>query len=423
MSYKGEEWLPKDWKLSEQQKQLQEATSKTAETRNIIAMGGDVIGFGPKIEEYEDGEFPDGSGRNTRYFTVHGIGMGVDKEVWKVLDVYANDSLYDYFNEFKIEGLPDPNSDSDLKRIYTAFKSRVHDAWDSSAKELLAATSSVGYGLDDYAEIDEEGVIEWLHTTASNGDEAFDKLVELAKAINGNLPKLAVALAKAAQDMKQDMSSYVERGNKIAQDYKLDYIGEQSMQNEGGKSIIPAMRMLDALVGTGEQAKMKLVSATSAKAEGLIKEFVRLFDESVPVALDTEGMRQQDVDAVMSFVDNLRQISRRSFPSDIRSWQAKSVQRQDAILTLDNFIHTMAKALNHWTAMTPEQRAKASYAGLPNYKFGIGEDVKVISNNRHGKVIEYGKEQGNGKQYYKVRMTGVDHPKTFGRNELKKYNA
>jgi len=49
--------------------------------------------------------------------------------------------------------------------------------------------------------------------------------------------------------------------------------------------------------------------------------------------------------------------------------------------------------------------------------------VKVISNNRHGKVIEYGKEQGNGKQYYKVRMTGVDHPKTFGRNELKKYNA
>lgn len=345
---------------------------------------GDVFEVIGSPETWRDGENPDGSGRTVTYYGQGDLDIDIPTAKFQYLNEYSPLNITEYFNN--ILNLPDD------------FINIPLDAWYEATKDMPEY-------LDDDTFSNYDTVVPNIYDSygAEDVDDFVAKVYKVADELNQKVKAVSTAMKKAYTDMQNWIEKNISEGEKSMND-----------------PIVPAMETLDAMIDVAEEAKAKI--ATEANPDKTIRALVKAFDEAIALSEETVGMRQQDIETVQSFADNIRNISRREFPSDIRSWSAKRLQKNDAILAIDTFIMAMQKSMKYWHDMSPSQRYKTTLNGMPNYKFGVGETVKIAQTGRIGKVLEIGKENGTGKQYYKVRINGVDSPKTFGRNELRKYS-
>lgn len=140
----------------------------------------------------------------------------------------------------------------------------------------------------------------------------------------------------------------------------------------------------------------------------LIKQYIKVMDGALDKVKNTPGMLTEDVSAIEAQLEELRSISGRNIPENIRSWEAKSVMREDAKLV-------MGKAMRYWSSVATQaedenayrMRAARSHQSTPNYRYKIGQMVKV--GNRYGKVVGASLEGGTGKQMYDVKLTSNDN--------------
>ncbi len=112
----------------------------------------------------------------------------------------------------------------------------------------------------------------------------------------------------------------------------------------------------------------------------------------------------KDASALEGHLDNLGEICTRRFHSDIRSWEDRASQKEDAKIVLQ-----MMKM--YWDSSYSS--AKAVTPGMPKYHYKIGELVKIVSSKRTGKVVGIYTEGGSGRQSFEVKLVGVDKPKKY----------
>lgn len=112
----------------------------------------------------------------------------------------------------------------------------------------------------------------------------------------------------------------------------------------------------------------------------------------------------KDISALEGHLDNLGEICTRRFHTDIRSWEDRHVQREDAKIVLN-----MMKMYWEGSYMS----SKAVTPGMPKYHYKIGELVKIVSSKRTGKVVGIYTEGGTGRQSFEVKVVGIDKPKKY----------
>lgn len=205
----------------------------------------------------------------------------------------------------------------------------------------------------------------------------------------------------------------------------------EQWQGEGGKSmngeqISAAAEESAAVCGDIADAAIEgvdlLKQATGSKSPELIKRMAQVLKSAKIKLENTPGIVSEDIAAIDNQIDDLDDIASRQHFSDIRSWEAKAVQKEDARLALGR-IHQYWKGVAEEYTATQYNRRK-SFAtknnlnpAMPNYRFNVGQMVKV--GNRYGKVIGASKEGGTGKQVYEVRINGADKVRRCSASEMK----
>lgn len=205
----------------------------------------------------------------------------------------------------------------------------------------------------------------------------------------------------------------------------------ENWQDEGGKSMrreqIPvAAEEAAAVCGDIADAAIEgvdlLKQATGSKAPELIKRMSQVLKSAKIKLENTPGIVNDDIIAIESQVDDLDNIAGRQHFSDIRSWDAKAVQKEDARLVLGKIHQYWKNVSQEYTS--DQYNRRQSFASktnlnpaLPNYRFKVGQMVKV--GNRYGKVVGAAKEGGTGKHVYEVKINGADKVRRCSANEMK----
>ncbi len=152
---------------------------------------------------------------------------------------------------------------------------------------------------------------------------------------------------------------------------------------------------------SGVQASKGLTDTYTA-----LKRLARKLDDLV----DVEEADPEDLYVLEGHLENMKEICTRRFYNDTRSWDDRASQKEDAKIALQ----TMKM---FWDGANA---AKANLPGLPAYRFKVGEQVKVISSKRSGKVISVSCEGGTGKQLFVVKFPNEDKPRKFYVRQLGK---
>ncbi len=163
--------------------------------------------------------------------------------------------------------------------------------------------------------------------------------------------------------------------------------------------------------------------ATPNRAISDIKYYIDVFKAACEKVKTMPGMLPEDLVSIETTVNDLQEIAGRQFYDDVRSFDAKVVQREDAKLVFNNTKYHWGKIAETYAEPEPnikkfDRREKAKLAAVPSYRYKLGQMVKV--GNRVGKVIGMSKEGGNGRAVYEVRIDGVDAPRRCYTNEIKK---
>lgn len=178
-----------------------------------------------------------------------------------------------------------------------------------------------------------------------------------------------------------------------------------------------AQDIAERIVSTATRAIGELNQATASNATNIIKRYLMALKNLEDECADDSGMLPEDIGTIAAQTDDVTDVALRRFHSDIRSWDAYSVQREDAKLAFSKIASYWGKIVNVYKSSEPSRRKTAAKSyGVPNYRYKVGQMVKV--GNRFGKVVGVSKEGGTGKQLYEVRIDGKDQTRKCGLKEI-----
>lgn len=247
------------------------------------------------------------------------------------------------------------------------------------------------------------------------------------------IESVIATLKKMSAEQKRGITRRANRDekNRVFEQEKLDW--ETTLggwEDEGGKSmsrkndqvVSDPVTVCNDIADVAIEGVALLDQATGSKAPELIRSIANVLKTAKIKLESTEGVLAEDVSAIEGQIENLNDIASRNHHSDIRSWDARFVQREDARLALGQISQYWKNVMKAYLSDQYNRRKSAAskaeeLAGVPNYRFKVGQMVKV--GNRYGKVIGASKEGGTGKQVYDVRLNGSDKIRKCSTNEMK----
>lgn len=265
---------------------------------------------------------------------------------------------------------------------------------------------------------------------------AYDKLYEPAKALDVVLNKAIESHDSAPMewaykfewelgDYTELMEAAVSEFQKIRNQWEeeahnmseqqLDGKNEDTMVGEGSRSLL----YIRSLAKTADDAYETVKNAPGQKTTAALKHYLKIFAQAEETIKTAPGITHSDIAAIQSQIGDLSEIANRAFFSDIRSWNGRAIQQQDAL-------HLFTTIKLHWIKRLEglEADVKANknglFAGVPAYRFKVGQMVRVNSSRRYGKVLGISRKGGTGTQQYEVRVNGIDSTRIFSVRELSK---
>lgn len=278
-----------------------------------------------------------------------------------------------------------------------------------------------------------DGVFKQLMSKAF---EAFDKLYNPAKALDAIIDEAIqdhdsapmqwayklvdqmeefADMMDAAVDQFQSVRNQWEEEAHNMSEQQLDGKNEDTMVGEGSRSLL----YIRSLAETADKAYEAVKQAAGAKTTAQLKHYLKIFAQAQETIKNAPGITHSDIAAIQSQIGDLSEIANRAFFSDIRSWNGRAIQQQDAL-------HLFTTMKLHWLKRLESLEAdvKANkggmFAGVPSYRFKIGQMVRVNSSRRYGKVLGISRKGGTGTQQYEVRVNGIDSTRIFSVRELSK---
>ena len=258
----------------------------------------------------------------------------------------------------------------------------------------------------------DEQLKKWNVDISNNADD--ENPLRFARGFLATLEQLSSELSKAINGMQKIRNDWEEEANKVAEE-QLDNKNEDTMVGEGSRSLL----YVRSLVEAADRAYQTIRVTTGSKASDELREFVKLFQMAEEKIKTSPGFTNADLAAIRSQIADLTEIARRTFFNDIRSWNGRAEQQQDAM-------HLFTTMKLHWSKRLTDLQSDVAanknglFAGVPNYRFKVGQMVRVNSSRRYGKVLSISRKGGTGTQQYEVRVNGVDSSKIFGVRELSK---
>lgn len=141
---------------------------------------------------------------------------------------------------------------------------------------------------------------------------------------------------------------------------------------------------------------------------------LRLFEMK---AISGESFDDDEMSALRSEINELQELKGRYAKTASLGMRSFSEQQ---VLKFDT-IDVMNRAKANWSQKYLSLKAAmARNVGVPNYKFKIGESVKIGRSNRSGKVVGIRKDAITGSSVYTVRMSDLITEKEYGSRDLRK---
>jgi hypothetical protein len=176
-----------------------------------------------------------------------------------------------------------------------------------------------------------------------------------------------------------------------------------------------SQEIMNAILKVAEKSLLEVERSSGEKtAQVLQRNFTTLkrLARKLDAAQEEEYVPEPAIVTLDSQMENLREICERRFHRDIRSWEDRAIQKEDAKIAL----FTMK---SYWERFLNPDTASKALPGAPNYRFRVGEKVKVVSSGFIGKVVTCEKENGTGKQVFWVKLK--DETKKYFVRDLKRY--
>lgn len=200
---------------------------------------------------------------------------------------------------------------------------------------------------------------------------------------------------------------------------------QKTVEEELDNGAINFVRYAEDVLSLADEAIESLEQATPTRANEEVKYYASILDEAATQAEDVPGMMVDDAGFMSGAAEDIKEIARRSFHSDIRAWEARGVQKDDAILAFSRVRSYWAKRLDDVSDVDTIRKinrlaSKSNPGTVPNYRYKVGQMVKVKKSRRYGKVVGARLEGGTGKQVYEVKVNGVDKAKLCYVDEIER---
>ena len=400
MTSKGEnwesgEWIPAHWQQSEQVGALDRAITI------FKTWISDMKGLGEELRHAQSHEYRDYGYSDERGDQYPGGRVAYEDASPVDFDTSLITDPYSYLDQagldsedFILYEFPDPHSGT-LEKLQQDF----YDTFNEYLFMLEADWSDVER---EWINLDEDPAV----GASAAGDAVFDVASEAERDGLSQLLDIRTQWVNEVHRLEaQEHDTHVEKAYAGGAYASVDYAED--------------------VLALSEEAIDELEAATSTRADEEIKQYLDELSQKADEASEIPGMLTDDVSFMEGAVDDIKQIASRTHHSDIRSWEARDIQKSDALIAVDRVRSHWAKRLEDFQDLDHVKKinrlaSKAGNGTLPSYRFKVGQMVKVSQSRRYGKVIGAKLEGGTGKQVYEVRVNGLDSPKTFYSDELER---
>lgn len=268
--------------------------------------------------------------------------------------------------------------------------------------------------------VEESDDIDWYKLISSWENPSEDPAWEaqaLGEALNNYADQ---AEAEALPQMVAIRREWVEELQRLEEQAHTEHINDAY---EDGAYY--SLKFAEEALALTEEALQAIEEATPTRAEEEVKFYTKALEQMAIEAEDVPGMMVDDTGFMAGAMEDLKEIARRAHHDDIRAWEARGVQQEDAKLAIDRIRSHWAKRLEDMKDLDYVKKvnrlARKAHAGtVPNYRYKVGQMVKVKQSRRYGKIVGAKLEGGTGKQVYEVKVNGVDNPKKYYTDELEK---
>lgn len=402
IQWEDADWIPANWQREEQVAFFDQiASTLPGWATSILGLAKQLIASESTTSRDYGYEGPYGD----RYVVQHPYGI----------EVYEGASYEDF------DMSPVENVDTKIEALGLGWDDPVYAHYPAPMSPLLeqldAQLGEIGrkLNLEEGEDADRwNNIIEnWKDATgdpASYAQEAGEYLSDFSSYIeNDAIPSI--------YDIKQKWIEELRRLENDAYEERM-----QKAYNDGAQ---PFVRYATDVLALSEEAVGAIEQATSTRAEEEIKLYTKALKEASIEADDIAGMTEADSAFLKGAVDDLTEIAKRTHHNDIRAWEARGLQKNDALLAFDrvrSYWTKVVKQLDNLEAVQKINRlANKSHPGtVPNYRYKIGQMVKLKGSGRYGKIIGSKLDGGTGKQVYEVRVNGADRPKQCYVNEIER---
>lgn len=306
-----------------------------------------------------------------------------DFDIEPVFDYsYIVDNYYPTSELSILDVIPSP-SFSELVELEEAFLNAFH------------------YGITGLSESDDSYRLlkEWGDTESDPSDVAHT----VADYITDYVSEIKSDIIPYLQQMKSKWEQLVQEDAQERYDLYVT-------NNQKSSGVYESVQAMEAVHSFASDAVCMLNESTPEKASGDIDELeedLRAFIKMVEGS-GSSVLKQSDVAKMVAVLDDINNIAKFAYnSSDIRSWEFKNTQKQDAILAFDNLRFYAEKRIGEMEENHSLRKAASKAREMPSYRYLTGTTVKVLPKNRYGKVVGMRLEGGTGKQLYEVKIDGV----------------
>lgn len=397
--FKDGEWIPKTWQRKEQVALIDHIMMVYRQWLQ------DMRGLAEELKQAKSTSYTD-YGHEGPYGDTYAVQNPRGATVYEG----AEPDMYDLS--------PVEDSDLYLDMMGVSYDSPILDSCPEPSSAVLERLDAEFQNVFDWMWAAEDADLNW-HSIISNWENSDGDPAWNANNAGVEIAYYADTVEQKATPFLNDLRGrWVEELERLAEQAHEDYVQDTL---DGGAYL--SLKFVEDAVMLADEALESIEQSTSTRAEDEIKFYTKAFEEMTAQAADVPGMMAEDVAFMSGAVGDLREITGRSHHSDIRAWEARGVQQEDAKIAVDRIRSYWVKRLQQMDNIEHIKKvnrlAQKKAAGtVPNYRFKVGEIVKA--KNRYGKVIGARLEGGTGKQVYEVKVNGVDKPKLYYNDELQR---
>lgn len=372
----GAEWVPNNWNVEGQLNVFDQMSKNLADLQKAFI--GDAEGARILIEQIygQDLDEPD-------YIDTDVIEVFEENTLRKASQ-YLEDEISE---DMVLYDFPQPYS-ATLEKYEQQLWQIIDDTWYATIDPLQSLLSK----------------IEGSYGSSRDPRDANINLSHQTDELANSVDQLSTKFDQFISRINTLKNQWVKEVDRISTEEELTYATAQELDPEGE---LYAKR-LNLLVKSIKSAISKSKSMPNNMYIDYVKRYLNRLKKFETKIKNDGKMQESDSLELRATIDEVSSIANTKVEEGIRSWDTNYVKTNDIVIRLQRSLRIF------------EQSSKKVIKSVPSYRFNIGQDVKVVSSNRTGKIIGLKRENGNGRQLYTVRVAGISVPKTYGVNELRK---